>query len=267
MSGAVGRGRALVYALVALAIGGVSYAIGVGSLLGQRAEASVLDASEFTFDPPAPLSLVSPWSVIAAILVLAVIAWIAHGFGRALWLLVFSVGAIAVSQLLKQRVLSRPDLFDLDAPNTFPSGHMTVFAVIAGGLIWASSGRWRGLAALLGAILMGTVSWQLLEYGWHRPSDVIGAQALGVLAFALAAVLRLPRGAPTAHLPGSVSNAVNRILGVILTVCGIALVIGGILLALVAVSSRSDGLILAAGQIALVGTSALATRMYVALSR
>lgn len=266
MSGSIGRGKALVYVLIALLGGVLSYAVGVGSLLGQRAEASVLDASAFNADPPAPLSLVSPWTVAIALALLALLAWLIHGFGRAAWLLIFSLAAIVVSQLLKQRVLSRPDFFDLDAPNTFPSGHMTVFAVVAGGFIWAVSARWRGLAAVFGAVLMAAVSWQLLEYGWHRPSDVLGAQALGVLAFALAAMLRLPRGARTVRLPSSATVAVNRILGAVLTISGIALVVGGLVVALMAASSHTDRLMLTAGEIALVGTSALVARAYQTLS-
>lgn len=263
----MGRGRALVIALVALAIGGLSYAVGVGSLLGQRAEASVLDASDFTVDPPAPLSLVSPWSVGVVLLALALIAWAVHGFARGFWMLVFSFGAIAVSQLLKQRVLTRPDFFDLDAPNTFPSGHMTVFAVVAGGLVWAVSAKWRGIAALTGALLMGAVSWQLLEYGWHRPSDVLGAQALGLLAFALAALLRPPRCTRTVRLPGSASRAFNTVLGWVLVISGVVLTLGGVVLGLLAASSRSDDLLLVSGEIALVGTAALVARLMVAVSR
>lgn len=266
MSGSVGRGKALVYALIALVVGVASYAIGVGSLLGQRAEASALDASAFTVDPPAPLSLVTPWVVIVALLFLTVLAWLIHGFGRALWLLLFAVAAIVVSQLLKQRVLTRPDFFELDAPNTFPSGHMTVFTVVAGGFIWAVSARFRGLAAVFGAVLMGTVAWQLLEYGWHRPSDVLGAQALGVLAFALAAALRLPRGARTVRLPGMASIVTNNIIGVVLTLTGVLLILGGLVVALLAASAQSDRLLLTAGEIALIGSSALVARAFQTIS-
>lgn len=266
MTGTVGRVKALVYALIALAVGGASYAVGVGSLLGQRAEASVLGASDFTVDPPAPLSLVSPLSVAIALAVLAALAWAVHGFGRGLWLLIFSLAAIGVSQLLKQRVLTRPDFFDLDAPNTFPSGHMTVFAVLAGGILWASTARWRGLAAVFSAALMGAVAWQLLEYGWHRPSDVIGAIALGVLTFALAAMLRPPRRSGYVHVQGSASAAANGILGLVLVITGIVLVLGAAAISFFAATSRSDDLMLVAGQVALFGVSALAARAFVTLS-
>lgn len=262
----VGRGKALIVALIALLVGGISYALGVGSLLGQQAEASVLDASAFTFDPPAPLSLVSPATVAITIGVLAIVAWVVHGFGRALWLVIFSAGAIIVSQLLKSRLLDRPDFFEIDAPNTFPSGHMTVFAVIAGASVWAVPYLWRTLVGILAASLMGVVAWQLLEFGWHRPSDVLGALALGVLAFALAAALRLPRGARTVRLPGTVSSALNGILRIILVVAGVALTLGGLAMVLLATLQKSDALMLAAGEIALVGASALAARALITVS-
>lgn len=261
----VSRGKALLVALIAVLVGVVSYAVGVGSLLGQRAEASVLDASEFTMDPPGPLALVSPLTVAIALLVLTVLTWLVHNFGRALWLLIFSAAAIALSQVLKQQLLERPDLFDIDAPNTFPSGHMTVFAVLSGGLVWASSARWRWFTALIGAAVMGVVAWQLLEYGWHRPSDIVGAQALAVLALALAAALRLNPGTTTLQAGASAAVA-TLITSVTLLIAGAALVIGGIALAVLAASQTSDELMLAGGQIALVGLSCLAARAFSVVS-
>lgn len=262
----VGRGRALVYAVLALLVGWASYAIGVGSWLGQRAEASVLGASAFTMDPPAPLGLVSVPAMAVALVMLGILAWRFHGLGRALWILLFGVAAIAVSQLLKQEVLVRPELLEFDAPNTFPSGHMTVFTVFAAALIWALPGGARGVTGVFGAVLLGTVAWQLLEYGWHRPSDVVGAQALGVLAFALAAALRLPRRARVVRIPGSATSGLNKVLGAMLTVTGLALVVGGLVLTLLAARMSSDALMLAASEIAVVGASALTSRALMTLA-
>lgn len=261
----VSRGTALLIALIAVLVGVVSYAIGVGSLLGQRAEASLLDASDFTVNPPGPLALVSPLTVVIALLTLAVLTWFVYNFGRALWFLLFSTAAIVLSQLLKQQVLERPNLFDIDAPNTFPSGHMTVFAVTAGGLIWASSARWRWFSALIGAAVMGIVAWQLLEYGWHRPSDIVGAQALAVLALALAAALRLSAGTVRPR-PGPSASVAALMTSVVLLIAGVALVIGGIGLAILAASHTSDELMLAGGQIAMVGLSCLAARAFSVVS-
>lgn len=262
----IGRGRALLYAAAAVAVGWGSYAVGVGSWLGQRAEASVLGASAFTADPPAPLSLVSVPAMAIALAVLGLLAWHFHGLGRALWIVLFGAAAILVSQLLKQELLVRPELFEFDAPNTFPSGHMTLFTVLAAALIWAFPAGARGVTGVAGAVLTGTVAWQLLEYGWHRPSDVLGAQALGVLAFALAAVLRLPARRRIGRGARPASAAMTRILGAMLTVAGIALVLGGILLIFFAVRIGSDSLLLAASEIAVVGTSALTSRALMTLA-
>ncbi len=267
MSAGISRGRALVVAVIAAALGGVSFAVGVGSALGQRAERSILDAAEFTADPPAPLGLVSVWTVGGSIIVLMLLAWALHGFGRGLWFAVFASAAIVVSQLLKQRVLTRPELFDFDAPNTFPSGHMTVFTVLAGGLVWACTPRWRGIVGILAGALMAVVSWQLLAFGWHRPSDIVGALSLGVLALALAAVLRLPEGDRAARPQSAATATLNAIIGPIITLTGVALVLGAVIVSLWAASSRSDEQLLFAGQVGLVGASALTARTFMALAR
>ncbi|MBO1902576.1 phosphoesterase [Leucobacter weissii] len=261
-----GRGRAVLCALLALAAGWGSYALGVGSVLGQRAEASVLDAAEFTYDPPAPLGLVSIPAVLIALVALGALAWAARGFARAFTILCVSVATIVASQLLKQRVLVRPDLFEFDAVNTFPSGHMAVFAALGGALIWAVPARLKGVTAIGAATLMGVVAWQLLHYGWHRPSDVIGALALALLAFSLAAALR-PRGRGGSRDPGSGTMAANRVIGAALGVTGVVLVLGGLVLSLVAANLGSDSLLLAAGEVALVGTAALTATVFSALAR
>lgn len=262
----VSRVKALVYALIALGVGALSYFVGVGSWLGQRAEASVLGASEYNTHPPAPLSLVSIPALIIAFVVIALIASRVRGFLRAVWIVLFAGIAIAASQVLKQELLDRPGLFELDLENTFPSGHMTVFTVVVAGLIWAFPVGGRGVVALFGAVLLGTVSWQLLEYGWHRPSDVIGAQALGLVAFALAALLWPTRRRGGSGFVRRGSAGVTRILGMILTVAGIALVLGGVVLMLLAAWLTSDVLMLAASQVAVLGVSAISTRALMTLA-
>jgi len=255
----------LLIALLAAALGALSYLVGVTSWLGQRAEASVLGAAAFNAHPPAPLSLVSVPAVIVALAVIVVLAWRFHGFVRGLWILLFGIGAIAASQLLKQELLSRPGLFELDVENTFPSGHMTVFTVVVAGLIWAFPAGGRGVVAVLGAVLLSVVSWQLLEYGWHRPSDVVGAQALGLLAFAVAALLQ-PRRRRAEEAPRAGSALLTRSLGVLLTVAGAALVAGAAVMMLMAGWFSSDQLMLAASEVAVIGLSALTSRALTALA-
>lgn len=258
------RGRALTYAMLALIFGGLSYAVGVGSLLGQRAEASVLEAASFTYDPPAPLSLVSIPAIAIALLVLGGIAFWAHGVARALAVVLIPAVGIVASQLLKQQVLERPGLFELDAENTFPSGHMTVFAVLGGALIWSMPRALQPLAALVATVGIGVSAWQLLEYGWHRPSDLVGGLALAVLVFALAALVRGRRSTPrvsSAFVTGS-----NRVLGIAITVAGITLLAGGLLLTAVAGWFASSQLMLSGAQVAMIGASALTARALLALN-
>ncbi|WP_244301029.1 hypothetical protein [Leucobacter insecticola] len=131
-----------------VAVGVGSYVLGVQSALGQQAEASVLDAARFTTDPPAPLNLVSVPSVAFSLLAVSALAWWVHGFRRGIGVLTVSLCVLAASQLLKLRLLTRPGLFELDAPNTFPSGHMTFFAVLVAALIWAVPAKMRGLVML-----------------------------------------------------------------------------------------------------------------------
>lgn len=261
----VHRGRAFAYVVLALAFGALSYAVGVGSLLGQRAEASVLDASRFTYTPPAPLGLVSVPAVAAALVLLGLIAWWAHGIARAVWVITIPMLGIVASQLLKQQLLERPALFELDVENSFPSGHMTVYAVLVGGLIWALPTVARPVVAVAGAALLGVVAWQLLEYGWHRPSDLIGALSLGVLVFALGALVRLRKPSVSGPRSGALA-ATNRVLSLLLTLAGLLLIVGGLLLAVAAGWFSSAALMLVGAQVALIGAGALATRAFLALA-
>lgn len=256
------RTRALLWAVVALLIGALAFGIAVWSAAGQRAEDTVLGAADFTDNPPAPLSLVSTWSVIIALLVIAVIALWVHGIGRMLSILLAGGAALVASQLLKENWLERPELLEFASPNTFPSGHMTVFAVICAAMVWAVSRRVRMLVTALVSVLLGVVAWQLLEFGWHRPSDLIGALALTLLTFAVMAWIG-PRGSrQRRNGEAAASSAPNRVFGFILALVGLVVSLGGSLLVFVAVTMRSDTLMLNAWEIVLVGASVLAARGY-----
>lgn len=252
------RTRAMLYAVFAAVVGALAFWLGVGSTLGQKAEASVLDASAFTTNPPAPLGLVSTLSVSITFIVLVVIALIVHGFGRAVTIFFFGAAAILASQFLKESLLERPQFLELDEINTFPSGHMTIFGVLSGALIWAAPKSTRWLFSLISTVVLAIVAWQLLEFGWHRPSDLIGAQALVVLAYALASWIGFRKSRRAE--PSAVFGAVNKFTSIALTLTGIIVVLGGFALVGVAASTHSDQLMLNAGEIVLVGVSVLTTR-------
>ncbi len=259
------RIRALLTAIGSLLVGGLAYLLGVGSFLGQRAEASVLEASDFTANPPAPLSLVSPFTVVVSLVVIGLIALWAHGIWRALLILSASSVALIASQLLKESWLERPQLVELDALNTFPSGHMTVFAVLAAGIIWALPRGARSVAAIMSALVLAVVAWQLLEYGWHRPSDLLGAQALALSAFSIAAWLGPRSSRRDRGKANTVSGLAHRIARIALVTIGAILIALGVALVAFAAWSRSDALMLTAGEIALVGVSAVTASLFAKL--
>lgn len=254
-----GRARALAFAAGALVLGVSSYVIGVRSALGQQAEASVLGQAEFTTNPPAPLNLVSITSVALAIAILGLLALAVHGLRRALVVALSTAAAIGASQLLKLQFLDRPELFELDAPNTFPSGHMTVFAALAAAAIYAVPSSWRSIVGLLGALLLGVVAWQLIAYGWHRPSDVLGALALTVLMFAVATLVSPSSSAPRAAfgLP---------VRAILLLGAGGAFVLALVALSIAALSEGSAGMMLLAGEAGVVSASTLCALVLISLS-
>ncbi|PRI12001.1 phosphatase PAP2 family protein [Leucobacter massiliensis] len=252
MSRLGGRGRALGFVLLWAAIGVGSYVLGVRNPLGQRAEDTALDAADFTFSPPPPLNLVSVPTVAVALLIVGGIAFFAHGIRRAAVVTLVPALTIVASQLLKQQLLTRPQLFELDLPNTFPSGHMTVFAALTGALIWAVPARIRGIVTLGGAALLGAAGWQLLAFGWHRPSDVFGGLALAALAFSLACLIRPATVRGTPFLARTVSIGLLVVTG---AVAAAALVLVGL-----AVLQENAALMLSAGEFGGVSLAALAAR-------
>ena len=252
------RKTALWFVIFWAVIGVGSYVLGVRNELGQRAENSALDAAAFTYDPPAPLNLVSIPMVAIALAIIAIIAFFAHGLKRMIVVTVVPALGIVASQLLKSQLLTRPSLFELDVPNTFPSGHMTVFTVLAAGLIWAVPTKVRAFVTLASSVLISAAAWQLLEFGWHRPSDVFGAIALGTVAFSLACLIRPASGRGEAVMGRSVAIG--------LAMCGWILIAAGLVLAGLGWAQHSSTLMLSAGQFGSIGVSALACRALLILS-
>lgn len=251
------RVRALGWAVFSLIIGALTYWLAVTNSLGQEAENSVLNASEFSTSPPAPLSLVSNITVIGSLIAIAIIALWVHGFWRAVSILFASVLSLVASQILKEAWLERPELVEFVTPNSYPSGHMTVFAVVSAGLIWAFPRSFRVLMMLLTSVLMSVVGWQLLEYGWHRPSDIIGALSLTLCAFALTSAI----GPRTSKSGESRSYSdLNRMFAILFTMIAIVVSVGGVVLLLSASAMHSDPLSLNAWATTLIGLSMLTAR-------
>ena len=250
--------------LLAGAIGVAAYVLGVLSATGQRLENRVLDAADFSLAPPGPLEYVSNTSVIIALGVCCLIAWVRWGVGRAIQIFLAAVLAIVLSQLLKLSVLDRPALVDVDAANSFPSGHATVFAALLAAAVWAVPPSLRGFMSVLWTGILSFAGVQILAYGWHRPSDVIGAMALVMASFALCAWIRPLRERRTeTRVSSRLSRGVLRFVVLI----GVSVAVVAFTFGLAGAADAGDRAMLFAGEASVVAMAAfLGLRMH-ALTR
>lgn len=181
------RVRAVITIIIATAVGAAAFVLAVLNETGQKLEASVLQAADFEYTPSGPLMLVSNTSVAIGLVCVTGLALLRWGIGQAARVFIGTALALLLSQVLKLRVLERPPLWESDATNTFPSGHVTVYAAILGALIWAAPPAFRGFMSVFGTGLLALVAYQVVQHGWHRPSDVVGAIALTLVSFGLVA--------------------------------------------------------------------------------
>ncbi|MGC4960990.1 phosphatase PAP2 family protein [Gordonia sp. DT101] len=102
-------------------------------------------------------------------------------------LLSFPPAAILVARILRDHVLTRPQLHDwiTETANSAPSGHAAAVTAVAVVLILATP---PVLRPLIGIVLGGwaaVIGVSLVAAGWHRPSDVL----ISVLLVAAAGML------------------------------------------------------------------------------
>lgn len=146
------------------------------------------------------LSLISTGTLILAVVVLAVLALVQRRPAMAVLAFVVVAGSLAVTEVLKLEILTRPPLVSsavLD--NSYPSGHTTIGIAVGLAMLLIAPPRLRLPAAIGAAALAAAVGIATVAAGWHRPSDAVAAYfvALAVAAGATALSLRfLPGGAP-----------------------------------------------------------------------
>jgi membrane-associated phospholipid phosphatase len=153
------------------------------------------------------LNIVSVASLLGATAVIALIALLRLRRSLGLAAVGLLVGANASTWLLKNVVLSRPDLNLQEITpatlNSMPSGHSTaVFSAVAA-LLFVLPAHWRAPAALLGAGYSILTALATMSAGWHRAGDSVAAiLVVGVWA-AIAAmtvvVIGDPKVAVTRH--------------------------------------------------------------------
>jgi membrane-associated phospholipid phosphatase len=128
------------------------------------------------------LDLIPSVMVAVGAIVSLVIATVRRAWFPLVVAVTAAMAAVVTTQLLKNVVLTRPDLgVDGYDPNSFPSGHTTVAAASALVVFLVASPHTRWLAGTIGAAFAVVAGVSTLVSLWHRPSDVIAA--LLVVAF------------------------------------------------------------------------------------
>ncbi|MDO4242074.1 MAG: phosphatase PAP2 family protein [Microbacteriaceae bacterium] len=183
--------RAAVTLLVALIMGIFTYYLAVHTTLGQHSEELVRKGVAFNPRGSVFLNAISLELVLIMLGAACLVAWISGGFLRVLVILGGAGGAMFLSQCIKP-VLPRPNLLQIDvsaagqlAENSYPSGHVTAVAGISMALIVAVPAAVRGIMSVLAAITTSVAAAEVVRYGWHRPSDAIGAIMLVAVCFAI----------------------------------------------------------------------------------
>lgn len=184
-----------------------------------------------------------PWArrvldvVSVPFLVVALIAAVAVALVRRQWsdaarAVIIVAGANLTSQVLKE-LLERTA--DAGVPgtgygNSLPSGHSTVAASLAAVALLVAPRALRPLVALLGALYAAVTAVATMVVAWHRPSDLVAAFAI-VSAWSL--LVLIPTRGRVADGP---SGTPGRLLG-------------GALLAVIAVVGVAVGLVVFVGSL------------------
>src|SRR5260221_3614781 len=115
----------------------------------------------------------------------------AVGFGAAV------AGAEILKQVFPWRALVPDDarLVKYLQFGSYPSGHATIGAAFALGLLLVSPARWRPWLAVVAGAVSSAFTAGVLFDGWHRGSDALGALAWSGLCMNLAASLAVRFGA------------------------------------------------------------------------
>lgn len=169
------------------------YWLGVLTGRGQRVENRALESSSYDQQWLGLLNLISVPTLALALGVVVVVALVQRDLRNAIRAVLVVGLSNVIAQALKYALLTRPDLASFDERNTFPSGHAVAFVSVLFAAILVLPPVSRVAAAVLSAIVLGVVGFQLLGYGWHRLSDVAGGLLLTVATVGIAHLVIPPR--------------------------------------------------------------------------
>jgi membrane-associated phospholipid phosphatase len=169
----------------------------VTTATGQRIEHLALTGSERgrskLWETAGPILDTISLPAIGAILVIATVVALARKRWFDAGLVFLAVGGATMTTQILKRVLVRPDTgLAWTGPNSFPSGHTTMAAVLTAALLIIAPERWRGVLGACGALFTSAIGVSTLVGAWHRPSDVIAAISLVTGWYLLARVVQPP---------------------------------------------------------------------------
>jgi membrane-associated phospholipid phosphatase len=152
------------------------------------------------------LDVVSVASLLGAVAVVAVIALVRLARLEGLVAIGILAGANVSTWLLKNVLLTRPDLeLSEVAPatlNSLPSGHATAAFSALAALLFVTTRRWRDLTATVGAGYAALTGVATMLAGWHRAADSAGAFLVVGAWAGLGAAVLVVAGTPTRDRAG-----------------------------------------------------------------
>lgn len=215
---------------------GLVYAAFVLTELGQRAENLALLGAELRSEADRAaslgrLSLISVVSFGLGILLVFLAATMRRRAKLGIAVAAVMAGSIVAAELLKE-LLPRPGLVAGPAwilRNDFPSGHSTIAAAVAVGILLVAPDRLRWLVLPAGALAAGFIGHATQVAGWHRMSGSLGGLLLVLTAAAGALLVLAQAGLVRPSLRGRVSPRVTTLL---VAIGSLLVLLGAVVLAI-----------------------------------
>ena len=212
-------------------LAGCLYALTVGTSVGQMLGELILGGRpDQAAADSAAILLASVSRTTLIVGSVGLVGWaLLQGRPRlAVGVLVVIVGANLTTQLAKTVLLDRADQLDglfYPLSNSFPSGHATVAASLAVGLLLVVPPFLRVPIAIPSSFLVALVGVATLALGWHRMADAVGGTLVATAwAAGVGAVLAWRRGVETV---GARSGQAGRVGSRVLIAAGLIMLVAG----------------------------------------
>lgn len=138
-------------------------------------------------------------SLLVALVCLFVVGVLRRAPARAVAAVALVVVSVGTAELVKHGLPHIAHGVPSGRKPTWPSGHLSIAASLAFGLVLAAPAVARPVAAVVGAAYAAGIGLSVVVVGWHYPSDVVGSFFICGFWAAVAALL-LPASAERARL-------------------------------------------------------------------